>query len=349
MSQRLPWIDAARGGALLAMAAYHFTWDLAEFRWIDGAVTASRAFHFFGHAIAASFLALSGYSLVLARRARGEKLWRDPHYWRRWSQVVAAAAAVTLASYALFPEAPIFFGILHCIALSSLLALPFVEAPLVAVFVAAGLALAAPLLASPVFDAPQWWWTGLSALTPISNDYRPLLPWLGFMLLGVGLARLPLPARGERVGVRGWAVGFNVVRKSFPEDVQASAPAPHPPPSPRTSGKRGPARPFIKPLAFLGRHSLAFYLIHQPVLYGALALIGPQAARIDEAGFLAQCTVQCAASGADAGHCEASCGCVVARAKAAGRWRALALNTLDAAQRSATHDDAVACYADSAR
>ncbi len=252
MSQRLPWIDAARGGALLAMAAYHLTWDLAEFHWIDGAVVASRAFHFLGHGIAASFLALSGYSLVLARRARGKALWRDPHYWRRWGQIVAAAGAVTLASYRLFPEAPIFFGILHCIALSSLIALPFVEAPVAVTILAAALAFAAPLLASSLFDAPLWWWTGLSAITPASNDYRPLLPWLGFVLLGVGLARTP-PARAE---------------------------------------KRGPAQPFITPLAFLGGHSLAFYLIHQPVLYGALALIGPQAA-IDEAGFLAQCAAQC--------------------------------------------------------
>jgi uncharacterized membrane protein len=105
----------------------------------------------------------------------------------------------------------------------------------------------------------------------------------------------------------------------------------------------------VRALAFLGRHSLAFYLIHQPVLYGVLALIGPQAIVVDEAGFLAQCTTQCAASGADSPHCEASCGCVVARAKGAGRWRALALNELDEAQKSATHDDAVACYADAAR
>jgi uncharacterized membrane protein len=314
MSARLPWIDAARGGALLAMAAYHFTWDLAAFRWIDGAVTASRDFHLAGHFIAASFLILSGVSLVLARRARNLSLWRDPRYWRRWAQIVVAAGAISLVSLKLFPEAPIFFGILHCIALSSLIALPFVEAPAAVTLAAAALALAAPsLLAAPLFDAAPLWWTGLSTFQPASNDYRPLLPWLGFVLLGVALARRAPP-------------------------VSTGSAAPHPP------------RPFIRPLAFLGRHSLAFYLIHQPILYGALALIGPQAAPgVDEAAFTAQCVAQCSTSGASASVCEASCACVVERAKAAGRWRAVLSGALTAAQKAETHADAVACYADSIR
>ncbi|MBB4199426.1 hypothetical protein CCR94_20210 [Rhodoblastus sphagnicola] len=308
--RRLPWIDAARGGALLAMAAYHFTWDLAAFRWIDGAVTASRDFHLLGHAIAASFLFLSGYSLVLARRARAVALWRDPHYWRRWGQVAAAAGAITLVSFQLFPDAPIFFGILHCIALSSLFALPLVEAPVAAILGAAALALAAPgFFAAPVFDAKLFWWTGLSTFQPASQDYRPLLPWLGFLLLGVAAARRPLPARAERE----------------------------------------PNRRLIAPFAWLGRHSLAFYLIHQPLLYGALALIGPQATATDEAAFTAQCVAQCYASGASDSLCETSCACVVSRAKAAGHWRALVSGALSDAQKAQTHDDAVACYADSAR
>lgn len=320
MPRRISWIDAARGLALLAMAAYHFTWDLAAFRWIDPALIMSRPFHLLGHAIASTFLLLVGVSLVLARTTRGHALWRDPRYWRRWAQIAAGAAAISLVSFQMFPQAPIFFGILHCIALSSLVALPFVEAPVVLTLGAAALALAAPsLFASTAFDPRALWWTGLETVTPASNDFRPLLPWLGFVLLGVAAANFPLPD----------------ANRAFPMSAIPGD----------TPGKTPPAS---KPLAFLGRHSLAFYLIHQPILYGALALIGPQAApAIEEAAFTAQCVAQCSASDASAAVCQSACGCIIARARTAGRWRALVSGALTDAQKTQTHDDAVSCYVES--
>ena len=317
MQRRISWIDATRGLALLAMAAYHFTWDLVAFRWIDSALILSRPFHLLGHAIASTFLLLSGVSLVLARKTRGRALWRDPRYWRRWAQIAAGAGAITLVSFQMFPQAPIFFGILHCIALSSLIALPFVEAPVALTLGAAALALAAPsLFASTAFDAKALWWTGLETVTPASNDFRPLLPWLGFVLLG----------SPPRISSR------RVASRVFPMSAITGD----------TPGKTPPAS---KPLTFLGRHSLAFYLIHQPILYGALALIGPRAApAIEEAAFTAQCVAQCSASDASASVCQSACGCVIARARAAGRWRALVSGALTDAQRTQTHDDAVSCY-----
>jgi uncharacterized membrane protein len=310
MAGRLPWIDVGRGAALVAMAAYHFTWDLADFNWIAAGVTSSPLFHVIGHMIAASFLTLSGASLVLAQRARGP-LWRDARYWRRWGQIAAAAGGISALTFWLFPQAPIFFGILHCIALASLLALPLVEARPAATLGVAALALVAPkLLSSTIFDVKLLWWTGLSTFSPASNDYRPLLPWLGFVLIGVAAAHLILPAR------RGGALA---------------------PP------------PVLRPFAYLGRHSLAFYLIHQPVLFGALSLIALFAASApDEAAFAGQCIAQCSSSGVAATICERSCACVADRAKNAGRWPALLGNSLDAGQKAATHDDAVACYAEAA-
>ena len=216
MPRRINWIDATRGLALLAMAAYHFTWDLVAFRWVDPALILSRPFHLLGHAIASTFLLLSGASLVLARKTRGHALWRDPRYWRRWAQIAAGAGAITLVSFQMFPQAPIFFGILHCIALSSLIALPFVEAPMALTLGAAALALAAPsLFASTAFDAKALWWTGLETVTPASNDFRPLLPWLGFVLLGVAAANFSLPA-GRNQG------------EGIPSSASTIRPRPHP-------------------------------------------------------------------------------------------------------------------------
>jgi uncharacterized membrane protein len=307
---RLPLVDLLRGVALWAMAVFHTVWDLGHFGWIDPDFPFKPGFVWFGHAIAASFLLLAGASLVLARRSKGV-LWRSPAFWRRWATVAAAAGAVSAVSYALFPASPIFFGILHCIALASLLAAPLVDAPLVVPLALGALTLAAPhFLTSPVFDAGAFWWTGLSTLTPASNDWQPFFPWGGFVFLGVALGKLPLPARGERE-----SHGF-----------------------------------LVRALRFCGRHSLAFYLIHQPMLFGLFALLAIVAPPAPNAGpFVRACAVQCVNQGVDAGLCEKTCACVVAHAKQQGFWGELARGGADSQVKAQTHDAAVACYADSAR
>lgn len=334
---RLPLIDALRGCALWAMVVFHTVWDLGHFGWIDADFPFTPGFRWFGHAIAASFLLLAGASLVLARRSKGI-LWRSPAFWRRWATVALAAGAVSAVSYRLFPESPIFFGILHCIALATLLAAPLVDAPLFVPLALGALTLAAPhFWSSPAFDARAFWWTGLSTLTPSSNDWQPFFPWGGFVFLGAALGRLSLPVlTGRR---RGWGA----------VDIGNNPPAPRP--NPLTAGGERESRGALpRALRFCGRHSLTFYLIHQPVLFGLftlLALIAPPAP--DEGPFLRACAVQCLNQGAESGLCEKSCACLVARAKEQGFWRELAEDRATPQAKAQTHDAAVACYADSAR
>ncbi|WP_294541091.1 heparan-alpha-glucosaminide N-acetyltransferase [uncultured Rhodoblastus sp.] len=314
---RLPLVDLARGLALWAMLVFHLIWDLAAFGWIDADAPHTPFLRWFGHAIAVSFLLLVGYSLVLAQNATGLEqgpLWRSAKFWRRWGQIALAAAAISAVSFFLFAETPIFFGMLHCIALSSLIALPLLAAPAALAFVLGVAALAAPhFLASSLFDAKIFWWTGLGTYQPPSNDFRPLLPWLAFVLFGMALAKwakLPLPVSTRR-----------------------------------GRGERGLGRA----LTFCGRHSLAFYLIHQPVLFGLFTLLGFFVTPTPDAGpFQRQCAMQCVNAGAAAELCEKSCACVIDRAKSAGLWNVLARDRLTEAQKSLVHDAAMACYADSA-
>lgn len=70
-----------------------------------------------------------------------------------------------------------------------------------------------------------------------SADYFPLLPWFGFFLAGASLG--PLLYR-ER-------------RSFFP---------------------RGGTASWKRPILFVGRHSLVFYILHQPLIYGLLTLVG---------------------------------------------------------------------------
>ncbi|MCJ2138195.1 DUF1624 domain-containing protein [Methylobacterium sp. J-026] len=230
--RRLPIIDAARATALVAMASYHGLWDLGYLRLTTENYALTPAGHRAAETIAGSFLILVGIGLVLMN-GRGLRLRPT---LMRLARIGGAAALVTLGTWIAFPDAYVFFGILHCIALSSVLALPFLFVPVPITALAAALVLSAPhLMHAAVLDAPALFFLGLGSVTPRTNDYVPLFPWFGLVLAGIVLGRVGLPRlAGSRLGA--W--------------------------SPRSALGRG--------ATFAGRHSLAVYLIHQPVLLALL-------------------------------------------------------------------------------
>ncbi|MBK9674690.1 MAG: DUF1624 domain-containing protein [Betaproteobacteria bacterium] len=155
-------------------------------------------------------------------------------YWRRIAVIAACAAAVSVGSYLVFPRTFIAFGVLHCIVVATLLARPLVRHPRAALAVGLAMIAAGNALSHPLFDDPVLSFIGLRTYKPSTEDYVPLLPWAGVTLLGVALAGASLAPR-----------------------IHAGL-----------AGLRPPAA-----LAWLGRHSLAVYMAHQPLLLGLLWLV----------------------------------------------------------------------------
>ncbi|SEM74823.1 heparan-alpha-glucosaminide N-acetyltransferase [Palleronia pelagia] len=187
---RVAWIDRARGIALVAMIVFHFSYDLDMLGVTQWDVGGAPGWRLFAMSIAGSFIALAGVSLQLAH-GRGVR-WRG--FLRRLGQLVLAAAAVTLAThYAM--GAAVWFGILHAIAVFSVLALPFLFAPGWLVALAALLTLAAPhVLTSDLFSHPALYPLGLSPTRWFALDYEPVFPWFAATLAGLLVARIaPLP------------------------------------------------------------------------------------------------------------------------------------------------------------
>ncbi len=122
---RVDSVDVARGVALIGMAAFHLTWDLADFRLISPLLPFTPPMRLLSHTVASAFLALAGLSLALAHRDRVNL----KAFGKRLAIVGGAAALVTAGSAAFAPGMAIWFGILHCIAAASLIALPLIEAP----------------------------------------------------------------------------------------------------------------------------------------------------------------------------------------------------------------------------
>ncbi|SFJ12583.1 Uncharacterized membrane protein [Phyllobacterium sp. CL33Tsu] len=277
---RLGRLDVLRGIALIAMATYHTGWDFEFFGYLEPATTGQGAWKLYARIIASTFLMLVGFSLVLAH-GRGIR-WRS--FLMRLAQVVLAAAAITLVTWYMTPESFVFFGILHEIAAASLLGLLFLSLPAIIVALAAVAVVALPFyFVSPAFDPPVFWPLGLSEVLIRSNDYVPIFPWFGAVLFGMALAKVMQQTGAMKL----------------------------------LAGDIAPAW-LNRALQFIGRHSLAFYLIHQPVLISCVFLIShvlPPAVATPEEIFGNACVQSCSIDN-DAAFCEKFCSCVINESKA---------------------------------
>lgn len=280
---RIALIDTLRGVALIAMATYHFTWDLEFFGYLDPGTATHGFFRIYARSIASSFLFLAGVSLVLAH---GPVIrWRS--FWKRFATVAGAAAAISIATLIAFPTEWIYFGILHNIAVSSLIGLAFLRMP---AFVAAlaSIAIVAAmvvdnswmpgLLDSSLFNSRALSWIGFAELPPRSNDYVPLFPWIAALLAGIALTRL-----AQR---RGWLNRLATVQTT--QNLLSKA----------------------------GRHSLIIYLLHQPILIGLVylfSLVHPAPPPDPRQGYVGSCQVSCENSGGEQAICQRFCGCTADR------------------------------------
>jgi uncharacterized membrane protein len=279
---RIETIDLARGLALVAMVIYHFTWDLEFFGYAEPGTAQSGGWRIFARCIATSFLFLVGFSLFMAHGR--EIRWRG--FGRRLATIVAAALVITVATWFATPGSFIFFGILHQIALASVIGLAFIRMPALVVIAIALLVIVAPqFLRSEAFDHPALWWVGLSSVNPRSSDYVPLFPWFGPVLLGIAVARIAT-AGGLIDRLRPVAFGR-----------------------------------WSSPIQWIGRHSLGFYLVHQPVLIAGLFVFAqafPAPSQAPETAFVEACQVQCAETN-DEMFCARYCSCMIERIDDEGR------------------------------
>ena len=219
MKQARIWeLDALRGLCILGMVAVHLVFDLQ--------IPTGQAFAFVQNWGGVLFFLLSGLCATLGSRPV-----------RRGAMVLGAGllcTAVTLAGRALgmLPDYMVIrFGVLHCLGACMLLWPVFRKLPvwlLAALGTGFGV-LGIYLTQCVMVEFPGFAWLGLLYPSYSSADYFPLLPYLGFFLLGAVLGRL-LYAKKESL-LPQW------------ENIWV-----------------------FRALRWCGRHSLILYLLHQPLL-----------------------------------------------------------------------------------
>ena len=194
----------------------------------------------FARVTASLFILLVGVSLAISYAGRQQKGWQlYKKYLARGLKLIGWGMVITLVTWIYMGKAVIIFGILHLIGAVTILAYPFLalrwaNLPIGVAMIALGFHLNQLPVSHP--------WLLLLGLRPpwlFQVDYFPLLPWLGVALLGVFLGQSLYPGAARRF--------------DLPELGD---------------------QPGMKELVWLGHHSLAIYLLHQPILMAALNAVG---------------------------------------------------------------------------
>ncbi len=231
-------VDAVRGVAIVMVVLYHLVYDLDNFGGYPIRST-SGFWAVFADASAFAFVFLAGLSLAISSSREREAGRRDlfGKYLRRGVKIFLYGMLITLVFWVLDLGA-VVFGILHLIGASIVLAYPFLRLKLANLLLGLLIVAVGAYVQSRGLYAEGVWLAPLGVRPEGLSmpDYRPLLPWFGVVLLGLFFGN---PAY-----------------------------------LPRRPRKAMPAPPYAAPLAFLGRHTLLVYLIHQPVLISVLWALG---------------------------------------------------------------------------
>lgn len=224
-STRYLEIDLLRSLAIVLMVIYHTAFDLWYFYGFDIDVF-SGGWWLLARGTAILFLLLVGVSFVLSSRTCSDFLSVWKKCWKRGMVVFVCAMLITLVTWVLDPSVYIRFGVLHCIAVSLFVLPLFRRLGLWNIVVGAGIVLLGFVIKGQNSTVSLLIPFGFVPVDFSTLDYFPLFPWLGVIVMGVGIGQLLFRFHlwGERIGQ--------------------------------------------PPLLFrvLSQHSLATYLLHQPIL-----------------------------------------------------------------------------------
>ena len=229
--ERIWELDALRGFCILLVIAVHLIYDLMTFT--GAALRLPGWYVFIQQYGGVVFVVLSGCCATLGSRS-----------FRRGLLVFACGMLITLVTWGMYrlglagEDVVCRFGVLHLLGVCMMLYPLEKRLPTAAVLAqAAVMIVCGYLIRSTVVQTKLLFPLGLVYPGFTSSDYFPLLPQLGWFLLGV--------CAGRRF--------YAEKRTRLPGRAQQLPP--------------------VRFFCWCGRQSLLIYLLHQPVLYGVIELL----------------------------------------------------------------------------
>lgn len=235
-------IDALRGVAIVMMVIYHLMWDLWYYQILPNVVLYAGFWKYFQRICANLFLILVGVSLaVVTIKRMGDDLKSLPPFrpfLLRGLKVFGAGLLVSLVVWGA-GVGYVHFGVLHLIGFASIAAYPLLRERGINLVLWAIFFIAGYLLLTPRFDFPWLLWLGFVPQAYYPNDYFPIIPYFGVVLLGVFLGNSLYGPGGRRFLLPDLSKWLS-----------------------------------IRWLQWLGRYSLIIYVTHQVILFAILVALG---------------------------------------------------------------------------
>jgi len=173
---RIDELDSLRATALVMMLVLNFVTDLNHFGIMN--TETGDQWWWMARIAASLFVGISGVSYFLAHRLEYDFTKTSG----RTKRLIFWAFVITIITYIFEPSAYVRFGVLHLLALASIVAFPVARKPEFA------LGIGLILLIIPLSSNSNLVWLGLRETGFIAVDYFPLNPWLGIFFIGLALA-----------------------------------------------------------------------------------------------------------------------------------------------------------------
>ncbi|NPV07983.1 MAG: DUF1624 domain-containing protein [Anaerolineae bacterium] len=238
-SSRFWELDALRGIPIVMMIVFHLAYDLVMFGFISGEPFEGK-WRPASSVIVVQFVFLAGMALALAdqrgRRTRSAAELRARHL-SRGLKLIGWGLTITAVTWLYFGQPVVVFGILQLIGTATLVSTLVLGWGYYALIPGLAATSVGVYLTTVQGADPRLGWFGVGPPPPAQLDFFPFLPWVGVMILGTVAGRYLYPGGAPRFRLPDW------------------------------SGK-----PVLRPLIWMGAHSLPVYLAHQPLLIAVLLL-----------------------------------------------------------------------------
>ncbi len=225
MGKRFWEIDFFRGLAIITMIIFNYAFTLS-YLGVYRITNLSVFWYIFPRVIASTFIFLAGMSIVVISPKKSYI-----KYFNRGLKLFFLGILITIAT---FQVDTIWFGILHFMGISMMLAPVFLRKEKMLVPLALSTFIIGWLLSITTFSFPWLLWLGFIPTGFTTIDYFPVFPWFGIILLGMHFGNI-FYRNGKRQ--------FKLTER---ENI----------------------------ISLIGRHSLLIYVLHQPILLGVLYAAG---------------------------------------------------------------------------